>query len=121
MDLGVGEMGFIFCGTHPLLMTRIEVSNPGPKGPLVYLGSLFHHKILGVLSSLAITLFKKRAGCFTLTVLWLAVFCFSYLWCPGLVCDCGISCNTHLLFIFLKKEHVLHNLFELVTQVLVNL
>ena len=30
MDLGVGEMEFIFCCKHPLLMTRIQVSNPGP-------------------------------------------------------------------------------------------
>ena len=37
MDLGVGEMGLTFCGKHPLLMTRTQVSNPGPMGPLVYL------------------------------------------------------------------------------------
>ena len=35
MDLGVGEMGFIFCGKHPLLVTRTQVSDPGPMGPLV--------------------------------------------------------------------------------------
>ena len=35
MDLGVGEMGFIFCGYHPLLVTRIQVNDPGPMGPLV--------------------------------------------------------------------------------------
>ena len=34
MDFGAGEMGFIFCGKHPLLM-RTQVSNPGPLGPLV--------------------------------------------------------------------------------------
>ena len=33
--LGVGEMGFIFCGKHPLLVTGIQVSDPGPIGPLV--------------------------------------------------------------------------------------
>ena len=36
MDLGVGEMGFIVCGEHPLLVTRTRVSNPGPLGPLVF-------------------------------------------------------------------------------------
>ena len=35
LDLGVGEIGSIFCGTHPLLATRIEVSVPGHKGYLV--------------------------------------------------------------------------------------
>ena len=30
----------IFCGKHPLLMTRIQVSDPGPNDPLVSLG--FH-------------------------------------------------------------------------------
>ena len=35
MDIGVEEMGFIFHGKHPLLMTRIQVRDPGPKGPLV--------------------------------------------------------------------------------------
>ena len=35
MDLGVGEMGFIFYGKHHLLLTRIQVSDPGPKGPFV--------------------------------------------------------------------------------------
>ena len=29
------RMGFIFCGKH-LLMTRIQVSNQGPMGPLVH-------------------------------------------------------------------------------------
>ena len=28
-------MGFIFCGKHPLLLTSIHVSDPGPMGPLV--------------------------------------------------------------------------------------
>ena len=32
--LGVGKIGFIFCGKHPLLVTRIQVSNAGPMGPL---------------------------------------------------------------------------------------
>ena len=38
MDLIVGEMGFIFCGKHPLLVTKAEVtvSNPGPMGPLIF-------------------------------------------------------------------------------------
>ena len=35
MDFGVGEMGFIFCGKHPHLVTSTQVSNPGPKDPLV--------------------------------------------------------------------------------------
>ena len=30
IDLGVGEMGIIYCGKHHLLMTRIHVSDPGP-------------------------------------------------------------------------------------------
>ena len=34
MDLGVAEMGFIFCGKHPLLMKMTGVSDPGPMGPL---------------------------------------------------------------------------------------
>ena len=29
------RMGIIFCSKHPLLLTRIQVSNPGPMGPLV--------------------------------------------------------------------------------------
>ena len=37
MDLGVGEMGFIFCGQHPPLVTRTRVSDPGHMGPLVKL------------------------------------------------------------------------------------
>ena len=32
MDLGVGEMGLIFCGKHPLFVARIKVSDPEPKG-----------------------------------------------------------------------------------------
>ena len=36
MNLGFEEMVFIFCGQHPLLVTRIEVRDLGPKGPLVY-------------------------------------------------------------------------------------
>ena len=33
------RMGFIFCGNHPLLLTRIHVSDLGPMGPLVSLCS----------------------------------------------------------------------------------
>ena len=40
MDLGVGEMGFIFCGKHPLLITRIQVSDPGPKGLLFIVANI---------------------------------------------------------------------------------
>ena len=29
------RMGIIFCGKHPLLLTRIQVSDPGPMGPHV--------------------------------------------------------------------------------------
>ena len=29
------RMGFIFCGKHLLLMTRIQVSDQGPMGPLI--------------------------------------------------------------------------------------
>ena len=28
-------MEFIYCGRHPLLMARIQVSDPGPMDPLV--------------------------------------------------------------------------------------
>ena len=35
MDLSDGEMGFIFCGKHSHLMTRTQVSDPGPKDVLV--------------------------------------------------------------------------------------
>ena len=31
------KMGFIFCGKHPLPLTRIRMSDPGPKGSLVKL------------------------------------------------------------------------------------
>ena len=34
---GLKRMGFIFCGKHPLLMTRIQVSDPEPMDPLVVL------------------------------------------------------------------------------------
>ena len=30
-----GEMGFIFCGKHSLPMTRIQMSDQGPKDSLV--------------------------------------------------------------------------------------
>ena len=36
MDLGVGKMKFIFCGKYPLPVTRIQVSDPGYKSPLVF-------------------------------------------------------------------------------------
>ena len=29
------RMGFIFCGKHLLLMTRVQVSYQGPMGPLI--------------------------------------------------------------------------------------
>ena len=35
MNSGVREMGYIFCGKHPHLMTRTQMSNSGPIGPLV--------------------------------------------------------------------------------------
>ena len=31
------RMGFIFCGKHYLLLTRIQVSDRGPMGPLVFI------------------------------------------------------------------------------------
>ena len=34
--LNCGRIGFIFRGKHPLLVTRIQVSDPGPKDPLVF-------------------------------------------------------------------------------------
>ena len=43
-DLGVTQdglkcwrMGFILCGKHPLLLTRIQVSDPGPMAFLFYI------------------------------------------------------------------------------------
>ena len=44
MDLGVGEMGFIFCGKHRLLVTRTQVGDPGPMGPRVFLFHLQKHQ-----------------------------------------------------------------------------
>ena len=41
MDLSVREMRLIFCGKHPFLMTRIQVSDTGPKGPLAVVFCLF--------------------------------------------------------------------------------
>ena len=40
--LGVEEMGFIFCGQHPLLVTRTQVSDPGPIGLALLLLLLCH-------------------------------------------------------------------------------
>ena len=31
MDLGIGEMGFIFYDKYPFLLTRPQVSDPGPR------------------------------------------------------------------------------------------
>ena len=28
------EMGYLFCGRNPLLLSRIQVSDSGPMGPL---------------------------------------------------------------------------------------
>ena len=41
IDLSVAEMGFILCGKYPLLMTRTEVSDPGPMGPLTVDSEIF--------------------------------------------------------------------------------
>ena len=56
MDLGVGEMGFIYCGKHPLLVTRTLVRDPGPMDPLV-LFIQFNLKMLKV--SFSTVLFFK--------------------------------------------------------------
>ena len=74
MDLSYGETGFIFCAKHPLLVTRVQVSDPG---------SLFYVVFLGALSSLAIILLVKRK----LVALLLSVFCVSFSRCHGLVCS----------------------------------
>ena len=37
MDSGVGEKGFIFLWLTSILVTRIQVSEAGPMGPLDYL------------------------------------------------------------------------------------
>ena len=42
MDFGVEEMGFVFCGKHPVLVTRTQVSDPGPIGPLVFFPESSH-------------------------------------------------------------------------------
>ena len=49
MDLGAGEMGLIFFGQHSLLVTRIQVMDPGPKGAIVLCPltpGLSHRKII---------------------------------------------------------------------------
>ena len=60
MDLGVGEMGFIFC-KHPLLVTRTQMSNPGPIGPLVLIRSNFVSTI---------SLYRKSASLIGTHILW---------------------------------------------------
>ena len=35
MDLGSEEIGFIFCDKHPLHVTGIQVSDPGPRALLL--------------------------------------------------------------------------------------
>ena len=35
------RIGFIFCGKHPLLLTWIQMSYPGPMGPLVFILCFF--------------------------------------------------------------------------------
>ena len=48
MDLGVGEMRFIFCGKNTLLVTRNQVSDPRSMDPLVFLiFSIFHREPYG--------------------------------------------------------------------------
>ena len=61
MDLGVGEMGFKFCGKHPLLMTRTQVSNPGLMGPLILVRSNFVSTI---------SLYRKSASLIDTHILW---------------------------------------------------
>ena len=34
------ENGIYICGKHPLLLTKIQVSDPGPMGPLVLFSKL---------------------------------------------------------------------------------
>ena len=46
MDLGFGEMGSIFCGKHPPLVTRTQVSDPGPMGPLVVVFLLWSNSLI---------------------------------------------------------------------------
>ena len=53
MDLGVGEMTFIFCGKHPLIMTRIQVCDPEPKYPLVV---TFHDDVPGQVRYLIVSI-----------------------------------------------------------------
>ena len=46
MNIGVGEIGLIFCGKHPLFVTRTKVSDPGPTGPLVLYYSIINFSSL---------------------------------------------------------------------------
>ena len=39
------RMEIIFCGKHPLLLTRIQVSDRGPMGPLCFILFLYRHQI----------------------------------------------------------------------------
>ena len=61
MDLGVGEMRFIFCGKHPLLVIRTQVSDPGPMRSLVIHNSWVnqHFFVMDGSFSLINQIFKK--------------------------------------------------------------
>ena len=54
------RIGFIFCGEQTILVTSIQVSDPGPKGPLSYVWSSFCCALLNVVSSFAIISLGKR-------------------------------------------------------------
>ena len=60
------EMGFIFCGQHPLLVTRSQMSDPGPMGPLVsfaptcLINSIIHEHSCKILYLLYHTRYKKE-------------------------------------------------------------
>ena len=42
MDLGAGKIGLMFCVKHPLVVTMIQVIDPGPKGLPVFLSGCSH-------------------------------------------------------------------------------
>ena len=79
------------------LMEKYELSDNTLMLKGFCVGSLFYGVALRVLSSLAIILLRKRAGCFTLTVFLLLYGCQCSVplppcaigWC--VLCDCGIS------------------------------
>ena len=57
MDLGVVEMGFIFCGKHPLLVTRTQMRDQGPSC-LKFTGSNVYNKLAASIGLLEVMIFR---------------------------------------------------------------